>query len=609
MKVYLRILKYARPYWAKVVFYTVFTFLSVIFTTATFYLLQPILDMIFTPEKQAGISTHLPEFRLSSKFLMEWLEYHASHIYMDSGKSMALLYITMFVVLMNLLGNVFKYFSNRYLGTIRTRVVEDLREDAYNKMVNLEVAYIENQRKGDIVSRVTADVAEVENSVVVTFESIIRDPIYVVYVLLTMIFMSWQLTLFIFIVLPISSIIIARITKTLKKNAADTQNIFGRIMSIVDETLLGARIVKAFNAENYIKNIFDGFNKRYSRLTRIQWHKKALVPVFSESGMVFIFGLTLWFGGNKVYDGEMSAAALFAYLSMFFLISRPAKSLSQAFGNIYKGLASGERIFELMDSEVVITENPDALSKTSFDNSVEIRNLSFAYIRDYVLKDINLTFEKGKIYALVGPSGGGKSTLAELVLRFYDPTEGAILIDGLDLRDIKLSGLRALTAVVTQEAILFNDSIYNNIAFGMPHVTKEQVTNAAIAANAHDFIMESENGYDTQIGDRGGLLSGGQRQRLSIARAVLKNPAILILDEATSALDTSSEKLVQDALSRLMVSRTSIVIAHRLSTIQDADQIIVIEKGQIAEKGTHSELIAKDGIYTNLYRLQQLENV
>jgi len=607
MKTYLRLLKYARPYWGKVVFYTIFTLISVVFTTLTFYLLQPVLELLFTPDKHPVNLEHAPSFRLSNEFLLEWVQYHAADISVHIGKSSALLYVTMFVVIMNLMGNFFKFLSNRYLGTIRTRVIEDLREDTYSKMVNLEVAYVENQRKGDIVSRVTADISEVEYSVVVTFESIIRDPLYVIYVLATMLFMSWQLTLFIFLVLPLSSILIQRISKGLKKNAADTQNIYGRIMSIVDETLLGARIIKAFNAESYIKQMFDKLNRRYSRLTRIQWHKKALVPVFSESGMVFVVGLTLWYGGNQVYAGQIKAAEFIAYLAMFFLLSRPAKSLSQAFGNIYKGLASGERIFELMDSEVIIKDNPAAISKTSFDREVEIRNLSFAYIKDFVLKDINLKIEKGKIYALVGPSGGGKSTLAELVLRFYDPTEGAILIDGLDLRDIKLSDLRSLTAVVTQEAILFNDSIYNNIAFGMPHVTREQVEQAAKAANAHEFIMESEQGYDTQIGDRGGLLSGGQRQRLSIARAVLKNPAILILDEATSALDTSSEKIVQDALSKLMANRTSIVIAHRLSTIQDADQIIVIEKGVIAEQGTHSELIAKAGIYTNLYKLQQLE--
>ena len=607
MKTYLRILGYTRPYTTKVVLYTLFTLVSVIFTTLTFYLLQPVLELLFNPEKQAAVLQTVPHFSFSNTYLLQWVQYNAAYISTTVSKSAALLYVTMFVVGFNLLGNIFKYFSNRYLGTIRTKVVEDLREHTYRKLINLDVAYIENQRKGDIVSRVTSDVTEVENSVVVTFESIIRDPLYVIYVLITMLTMSWQMTLFIFLVLPISSILISRVSKTLKKNATDTQNTYGRIMSVVDESLLGIRIIKAFNAETYIKNIFDKFNQYYSRLTRIQWHKRALVPVFSESGMVFVVGLTLWFGGNKVYEGQMSASAFITYLSMFFLLSRPAKSLSQAFGNIYKGLASAERIFAITDGDVVIKEEPGSAEKNTFESAIEIKDMSFAYVNDNVLQDINMTFEKGKIYALVGPSGSGKSTLAELILRFYDPTQGGIYIDGLDLRKIKLSSLRSLTAVVTQEAILFNDTIYNNIAFGMPHVSYEQVVEAAKAANAHDFITESEQGYDTPIGDRGGLLSGGQRQRLSIARAILKNPPILILDEATSALDTSSEKIVQDALYKLMANRTSIVIAHRLSTIQDADQIIVIDKGKIAEKGSHQELLALDGLYKSLYHLQQLE--
>ncbi len=604
---YLRILSYAKPYWGKGVYYTLFTILSVFFTTMTFYMLQPVLAMLFHPNDQTEVLRHVPVFSFTPEYLDQWVKYKAASLCVNVSPSAALLYVTMFVVCLNLLGNIFKYLSNRYLGTIRTKVVENIRESVYSKMVNLEVAFVENNRKGDIVSRVTSDVTEVEHSVVITFESLIRDPLYVIFVLTMMIRMSWQLALFIFIVLPITSIFISAISKVLKKNAADTQSTYGLLMSLVDETLLGIRIIKAFNAESYIKKIFDKSNQRYSRLTRIQWHKKALVPVFSESGMVFVVGLTLWYGGNKVYDGTMTADALFAYLSMFFLLSRPAKSLSQAFGNIYKGLASAERIFELMDSEVTIKENPAAAEKPTFDSGIELRNLSFAYVTDNVLENLNITFTKGKIYALVGPSGSGKSTLAELILRFYDPTSGNIFIDGLDLKDIKLSSLRALTAVVTQEAILFNDTIYNNIAFGMPHVTQEQVVEAAKAANAHDFILESENGYDTQIGDRGGLLSGGQRQRLSIARAILKNPPILILDEATSALDTSSEKIVQDALYKLMANRTSIVIAHRLSTIQDADEIIVLEKGRIKERGTHQELLRTEGTYRSLYQMQQLE--
>ena len=607
MKTYLRIIGYVRPYKDKIVFYIIFTLLSVVLSTLALYMLRPVMDMLFNPEKVSNAIKHAPVFSFDLNILIQWVQYHAAVLTINAGKSAALLYATLVVVFLNLSGNVFKFLSARALGTIRTRVVEDLRRSAYDKLIIQEVAYLENRRKGDIVSRVTSDITEVEYSVVITFESIIRDPLGIIWVLALMISMSWQLTLFIFLVLPVSSFIITRISKSLKRDAKDTQGIYGRIMSMVDETVSGMRIIKAFHAEKYISNIFDVFNRRYSRLSRQQWHKKALVPVFSESAMVAVVGLTLWFGGNQVYNNQMSAATFISYLSMFYLLLSPIKSLSAAFGGIYKGLASGERIFELMDTTVTIKDSPDALIVNDFNNSIEIKNVSFAYVKENVLEDINLTIEKGKIIALVGPSGGGKSTLAELLLRFYDPTAGEVLLDGVDLRNIKLESLRGLTAVVTQDPILFNDTIYNNIAFGMPHVTKEDVEHAAKAANAHDFIMETESGYDTNIGDRGGLLSGGQRQRLSIARAILKNPAILVLDEATSALDTSSEKIVQEALYRLMEHRTSVVIAHRLSTIQDADEIIVIDKGHIAERGTHRELISKNGLYTTLYQLQQLE--
>jgi len=606
MKTYLRIIRYAKPYRGKIIYYTFCTLFSVLFSTLALYMLWPVLDMLFNPKQQVAAIQQYPVFGMRSAYLREWVQYHAANISLQKGPRAALLYVIGFVVALNLLGNLFKFFANRFLGTIRTRVVEDLRRSVNQRLVYQEVSYLENQRKGDIVSRVTSDVAEVENSVVVTFESIIRDPLAIGWALGMMISMSWQLTLFIFAILPVAATLIGRVSKFLKQNATDTQSIFGRVMSIVDETISGIRIIKAFSAEEHMIEIFDKFNRRYSRLTRQQWHKKALVPVFSESAMVAVVGITLWFGGNMVYEGKFTGGAFIAYLSMLFLLIAPLKSFSAAFGNIYKGLASGERIFELMDAEVTIKDNPESKEVTGFNHSLEIRDLSFAYNKDLVLNQINLKVEKGKIYALVGPSGSGKSTLAELMLRFYDPSSGQITLDGIDLREIKLESLRSLTAVVTQEAILFNDTVYNNIAFGMPHVSEAEVIAAAKAANAHDFIIEMEGEYQSNIGDRGGLLSGGQRQRLSIARAILKNPAILILDEATSALDTSSEKLVQDALYRLMENRTSIVIAHRLSTIQDADTILVMDKGRIAEQGTHRELIEKDGLYTYLSKLQQI---
>lgn len=605
MKTYLRILGYAKPYTAKIVSYILSTLLYVVFSGLAFYMIQPMLQLLFHPP--VALPAAVPHFGFSINGLRAWVEYEGTWVSTHVSRSTALLYVTLFIVGLNLAGNIFKFLSSRTMGTIRTRVVEDMREDAYSKLIKLPVKYLENERKGDIIGRITSDMIEVEHSVVVTFESIIRDPFNIIYILYLMIMESWRLTLFIFIVLPLSATLISRITKTLKRDAKDTQHLLGRILSIVDETIGGIRIIKAFNAESYIKKVFDKLNQSHSRITRIQWHKKALVPIFSESAMVLVVGLTLWYGGNLVFSGHMKDSAFITYISMFYLVSRPAKSLSQAFGNIYKGLASGERIFGLMDTPLDITESAAPTPVKEFNHQIEIRDVSFAYVKEPVLKHIELNIEKGKIYALVGPSGSGKSTLAELLLRFYDPTEGSILIDGVNLKDMATADLRALTAVVTQEAILFNDTIYNNIAFGMPHVTEQQVLEAAKAANAHNFIMETEQGYQTNIGDRGGLLSGGQRQRLSIARAILKNPPILILDEATSALDTSSEKIVQDALYTLMAHRTSIVIAHRLSTIQDADEIIVLDKGVIAERGSHQQLIASNGLYKSLYQLQQLE--
>lgn len=608
MKSYLRILSYTKPYWGQAVLYTLATILSVFFAGLTFVMLQPLLEQLFSPTKVIAHSQQMPEFTFGIRSFLDWVTYEAGKIAAESTKSKALLYVTILIVSLNIISNVFKFFSNYYLGTIRTKVVEDIRMSVFNRLIKLHVGFIEGERKGDIMSRTTSDVTEVEYSVVTTFESIIRDPLSLIYYLALMLMFSVKLTLFIFIVLPIAAILISKLTKSLRRDAEETQATYGQIMSVVDESISGIRIIKAFHAEKYIRNIFHRFNSLYSMLTRRQWHKKALIPIFSESAMVLVFGMVMWYGGNLVYKGEIANASDFiTYLGLFFLISRPAKTMSTSFSNIYRGIASANRIFSLMDHEVKILEIPNPKSITDFKDKLVLENISFAYNKELVLEDINLTIEKGKVYALVGASGSGKSTLAELILRFYDPTAGRILIDGYNLRDIQTKDLRHLMAVVTQEAILFNDTIYNNIVFGLKDISEAEVMAAAKAANAHDFIMETENGYQTLIGDRGGLLSGGQRQRLSIARAILRNPPILILDEATSALDTSSEKIVQDALYKLMKNRTSIVIAHRLSTIQEADEIVVLDRGKIIERGNHFELIAMKGIYNGLYKLQQLE--
>lgn len=609
MKSYLRIIAYAKPYWLQALLYTVSTIISVFFAGLTFVMLQPLLEQLFSPGKVVSQAQQMAQVSVGGvKSFLDWVSYEAGHIAQQYGQSRALLYVTILIVSLNIISNIFKFFSNYYLGTIRTKVVEDLRRSVFGRLLGLHVGYLEGERKGDIMSRTTSDVVEVEHSVVTTFESVIRDPISIIYYLGLMLMYSAKLTLLIFVVLPVAAALISRVTKSLKRDAVETQATFGQIMSVVDETVSGIRIIKAFNAETYIKRIFDSFNGLYSMLMRRQWHKKALIPIFSESAMVLVFGAVMWYGGNMVYSGEIvNASGFITYLGLFFIISRPAKSLSSSFSNIYKGIASADRIFVLMDMKPAIHDKPNAVAVKDFNDAIEIENLSFAYKQEKVLKHINLRIEKGKIYALVGPSGSGKSTLAELILRFYDPTEGRILLDGHDLRDVRTEDLRSLMAVVTQEPILFNDTIYNNIAFGQKDVTEEQVIAAAKAANAHQFIMETENGYQTKVGDRGGLLSGGQRQRISIARAILKNPPILILDEATSALDTSSEKIVQDAIYRLMENRTSIVIAHRLSTIQEADEILVLERGRVIERGSHQQLIGAGGLYKGLYQLQQLE--
>ncbi len=604
MKTYFRILRYARPFLREIILHAIFILISVILVGLTFRMLQPLLEFLFYRTQAAPKLA--PHFRLSVEYLQEWVEYKAGRLVVEQGVQMALLFVTSAIVIFNVAGNVFRYFAAIYLSIIRTKVIENLRRQTFEKLLSMHVGYIENQRKGDILTRLTSDIAEVEQSVVVTFEALLRDPITIIFFLALMINISWQLTLFMLLMLPVTAIIVSTITKKLKRDAFGAQDMHGYIMSVSDETVTGMRIIKAFNAEGYVRRVFDKYNSTYSRLTRQLWFRRALVPSWSESSGVITVGIIMWFGGTLVYTGKMPAAAFISYIALVSQIIRPAKSFSQAFGNLYKGIASAERIFELVDAPIVVDEPAEAQSLKSFERDIVFSDVSFRYIEEEVLKNINLRFEKGKIYGLVGPSGSGKSTLVELLLRFYDPQSGSVSIDGIDLKHIRFEELRRLMAVVTQEPILFNDTIRNNIAFGLENVSDEDIIRAAKAANAHEFIVNTEQGYNTNIGDRGALLSGGQRQRISIARAVLKNPPILILDEATSALDTNSEKIVQDALYKLMQNRTSIVIAHRLSTIINADSIIVLEKGRILEQGNHEALIAIKGLYYSLYTMQQV---
>ena len=574
--------------------------LSVVFTGLTFATLQPLLNVLFYGETMAadtgdgGVMARLKD----------WMLMMSSQHGAEGGKRSSLLFITLVVVGLNILGNVFRYLAARYMAQLRTGLVHDLRRDVFESVLRKSVAQIENRPKGDLLTRLTSDVSEVENSVIITLESLFRDPFTVIFFLVLMILSSWQLTLFIFILLPISAIFIGWVSKALRKAAQRGQHVFGNILSLADEAIMGVRVVKAFNGGPYIRKIFSRENSAYRDISRYSFRRRALVHPFSETMGVITVGVIIYYGGGLVFDGEMQAGSFIAYVALFSQILKPARSLSQAFGNINRGVVSGERLFSIIDEPVPFRDSPDATEFAGLKTSIEFQGVGFRYSEGgaRVLRDINLSLEKGKVYALVGPSGSGKTTLAELLLRFYDVSEGEILLDGTPLRGYKLDSLRQHIAVVTQEPILFNDSVLANITFGMEGASLADVRRAAIAAHADEFIMNLAEGYDTKIGDRGGLLSGGQRQRLSIARAILRNPDILILDEATSALDSQSEGVVQAALEELMRGRTSLVIAHRLSTIRNADKIIVVSNGGIIEQGSHDELLEIGGAYAGMIR-------
>ncbi|GAB3822834.1 ABC transporter ATP-binding protein [Pontibacter rugosus] len=504
------------------------------------------------------------------------------------------------------LANVFRYLAFRIVGELRAHVVRNMRQTVYERITQLHLGYFGNERKGDLMTRLTVDIQEVESSVVNTLTVVVREPISIIAFFVLLFSMSTELTLFSLILLPISGGIIAGISKRLKRKAQQGQDSLSFILTIIDETLSGMRVIKAFNAEPFILSKFYDQNNRYARIQRSIANKRDLASPLSEFlGVSVVAGLLLY-GGTLVLnqESELSASEFITYIVLFSQVLVPAKAMSAAFSNIQRGLVSGDRVLQVIDAVPQITDKPNARVLPTFEEKIEFRDVAFAYGDKPVLQNINITIPKGKTVALVGPSGGGKSTLADLLPRFYDPTAGAILIDGHDIRDYTMQSVRAQMGVVTQESILFNDTIYNNIAFNKTDATEADVIAAAKIANAHEFIVQAENGYQTMIGDRGGKLSGGQRQRISIARAILQNPPILILDEATSALDTESEKLVQEALTNLMKNRTSVVIAHRLSTIQHADQILVLQQGQIIERGTHEELQERGGLYAKLTQMQ-----
>jgi len=529
-----------------------------------------------------------------------------SSIVDEKGKVEALLFICILVLVTFFFRNLFRYLSLYFLTPIRNGVVHDLRMDLHKKVISLPLPFFTEKRKGDITARMTSDLVEIEWSIMSSLEMIFKDPLNIIVYLATLIFISPQLTTFVILLLPVTGIIIGVIGRSLKKSSDRGQNKMGDLLSIIDENISGLRIIKGFNAESHINKNFEKESTDYKSIMTKLLRKKDLSSPMSEFLSTIVMVIVMWFGGQLVLntDGGLNAQEFIGYILIFSQIIPPAKSLTTSYYLIQKGSASAQRVYEILDTEneIVDIENPKQIKL--LNNQIEFNNLTFSYEKQEVLKDINFSIGKGKMIALVGQSGSGKSTLADLLARFYDINQGEILIDNNNIKEIALTDLRALMGIVSQESILFNDTIFNNIRLGNTNASEQEVMGAAKIANAHDFILETENGYQTNIGDRGNKLSGGQKQRLSIARAILKNPEILILDEATSSLDTESERLVQDALDKLMHSRTSLVIAHRLSTIQNADEILVLDKGYIIERGTHQELIAQNGHYKKLSDLQ-----
>ncbi len=596
--------RFLPPYRGKVVFNFIFNLLAAIFGAFSFGLLSPVLGILFETKEYVR---ELMPFEFSAKVIENNLSYYITWIIDHYGQANALIYIGIFIVITVLLKVGFTYLASFMMIGIRNGVVRDIRSKIYRKMLTLPLGFFSDEKKGDIMARMTGDVQEIENSVMNSLDMLFKNPILIIISLTYMVYTSWSLTIFVFIMLPVTGLLIGRVGKSLKKQSRRGQNKQGEILSVIEEDITGLRVIKAFTAEKKAIGRFERENENYRLIMNKLMSRYFLAHPMSEFLGTAVIVIVLWYGGNLILSGDAGALTpqqFIVYLVFFYNIINPAKAFSTALYSVEKGLASMERIDKILGQENTIKEPKQAKRKSDFTDSIEFRDVSFKYVSDYVLKDINLVIKKGQTVALVGKSGSGKTTMVDLLPRFWDVCEGEILIDGIDIRNIKMHDLRSLMGNVNQEAILFNDTFFNNIAFGVENATEEEVINAAKIANAHEFIMATEGGYQTNIGDRGDKLSGGQKQRISIARAILKNPPILILDEATSALDTESEKLVQEALGNLMKNRTSLVIAHRLSTIRDADVICVIDSGKIVEKGTHDELMALEGDYKKLHQMQ-----
>ena len=599
--------RFIPPYKKYLALTVVFNILSAVLNIFSFAALIPILQILFRTEG-AGTATELMPWSLDNlkEVLANNADYYVTQLIGNVGATTTLLLIGLFLAFATFLKTGAYFLSSATIIPIRTGVVRDIRNQLYHKITSLPLGFFSEERKGDIIARMTGDVGEIESSIMSSLDMLFKNPILIISYFTALIFISWQLTLFTLVFVPIFGWFMGYVGRKLKRKSIAAQSLWSDTMSQVEETLGGLRIIKAFCAEDKMNKRFDGINSEYrDSIQRVNIRQQMAHPMSEFLGTVLII-IVLWVGGILVLDQQILSGPTFIYyLVMLYSIINPLKDFSKASYNIPKGLASMERVDKILKAENTIKEPANPKHIASFEHQIEFRHVSFRYGEQWVLKDINLVIEKGKTVALVGQSGSGKSTLVDLIPRYYDVQEGEVLIDGTNVKDLGIHDLRQLIGNVNQEAILFNDSFYGNITFGVDSATREQVEQAAHIANAHEFIMQTEHGYDTNIGDRGGRLSGGQRQRVSIARAILKNPPILILDEATSALDTESERLVQDALERLMKTRTTVAIAHRLSTIKNADEICVLHEGEIVERGTHEELLEKGGYYRKLHEMQK----
>ncbi|NCI47323.1 ABC transporter ATP-binding protein [Sediminibacterium soli] len=609
MKTFFRLLTFSKPYYHYVPEYVIYILLYIIFGLLNFALLIPLLDVLFET-KPAVVVTTAPDFSLSVDFFKNYFYYYTTNYSRTpEGKFTILMYVCVILFICVLLKNLFGFLGQKVLTRMRVNLLKRLRGDIFEQLATQSLGFYHNEKKGDLMSIISNDIVEIENSVVSAIQTVFREPLTIIATFVMLFYLSPQLTLFTIVFFPLSGFIISSISRRLRKKAGRSQQLSGELLSMTDEAIGGIRIIKSFNAEKIVTEKYRSANNKLTRLLKSIVNQRELASPLSEVLGVLVIVVIILYGGSLILHDKsnLTASAFIAYVAFYFQIITPAKNTANAITTLQRGLSAGERVLRVIDAPKTILEKPDAISKHSFDSSLDFADTSFAYSENEVLSHIHIHIPKGKTIALVGESGAGKSTMADLVPRFYDVTGGSIRIDGTDIRDIKIKDLRSLISVVSQEAILFNDTVLNNICFGNETADRDAAIHAAKVANAHEFILQLEQGYDTVIGDRGMRLSGGQRQRLTIARAIYKNAPILILDEATSALDTESERLVQDAINRLLVNRTSIIIAHRLSTIRHADEIVVLQKGQIAERGSHEELLQKNGIYRRLIEMQEVK--